>query len=324
MVAIDPAFGLRTVFTSNDGGQKWAKRFGSSHEQIEIIVGDENRANTIYAGGFTGKLFKSTNFGKDWVAVHDFSANIRNIAVDKSDSNRIYVFAQQEDSGVYISENGGRTWNFVSFGITAENPWMIAWAVAQNDDYLFVAGETRATVEEKHQPDYRPPVLRSNDGGLTWENIFPTNRWHIYSIEIDEAGDAIYFHRETNILYKSIDNGDTMEEFGNHFGMFMVSNENNPEEVFFGEGVFSTCAEGCFDSNGEIWKTSDGGETFDLLLSNHYNVVDMDFDSDFSTLFISTHGNGVQKRNISELPVLFSINHADLPRYGYGTFIPPE
>lgn len=280
------------VYISDDGGASWRKTLGNEEEGIQIIVAHSNDVNTIYAGTYiegvevTGKLYISNDFGQRWDELAEFrDGAIRNIHIDRSNPLKIYVFIQPSslayEAGVYISNDGGITWEFHSFGFPSSYRGTIVWAVEQNlDGDLFLGIELDRTDSSFI---YRPPILRSQDGGITWENIFQTNPWHIYDIIVDDLNNIIYFHEEGARLYISSDNGNMLNELANNPGAFflMALNKNNPDEIFFGSGT-------------DLWLTTNKGETFVRAASQPgWNIADIVYNQDYTKLYVAAYGQGI-------------------------------
>ncbi len=328
---INPYGDVPTIYLSENGGKTWEKVFESGYD----LKADKNNPNTIYALG-SSTVYKSINFGKTWELLSGQFSGPRNILIDKKIPGRLYLFSKIEESGVFISEDNGNNWNFVSFGINDKNnPHMIVWDVGQDDNYIYAVGETRMYVSEKSQGDYRPPVLRSADSGLTWENIFPDNTWHMYSMEIDEAAGDVYFHREFNGLFKLSKGENQVKSLAPfHYGGAMVSNEKHPGEVYFGEPAFEDClnreitsisgTHRCRYENGELWRTKDGGKTYELLLDEELYIADLYFNTDYTKLYVSTYGQGLFIYNLEDLDPFYTIKAEDWLTLGLGELIPPE
>src|SRR5690606_32239425 len=76
------------------------------------IDGDPEPARNHAGGG----VFKSTDGGKTWQQLPDQPTSRRmffGLAVDPTDSRRLYWGACNENGGVYRSDDGGATWQYV-------------------------------------------------------------------------------------------------------------------------------------------------------------------------------------------------------------------
>lgn len=63
----------RVLARSSDDGQTWTKltKPPLSYDEVTMIVVDPHDANTIYASGYNGSLFRSTNGGSSWQSIAD-------------------------------------------------------------------------------------------------------------------------------------------------------------------------------------------------------------------------------------------------------------
>lgn len=109
----DPAAGVSYIYRSVDAGVTWVY-IGEPGDKIIDMETDPNTTGTVYAvrGTYTpGKqVYKSTNSGTSWINITgDLPAiPVNTITLDKFNSNHIYVGT---DLGVYLTTDGGITWN---------------------------------------------------------------------------------------------------------------------------------------------------------------------------------------------------------------------
>ncbi|MGE3490301.1 MAG: glycosyl hydrolase [Vicinamibacterales bacterium] len=125
----------RGVFKSTDGGQTWKRTlFKDARSGAVDIVIDANNPNVIYAalweayrieyqmssGGPGSGLYKSTDGGETWTEI------TRNpglpsgvvgrigIANTKADSNRVYALVENENGGLFVSDDAGASWKLIN------------------------------------------------------------------------------------------------------------------------------------------------------------------------------------------------------------------
>jgi photosystem II stability/assembly factor-like uncharacterized protein len=172
-------------------------------------------------------VYRSTDRGETWenVGLEDSYA-IARLAIDPTDEDRIFaaaagnLFAPGGERGVYLSEDGGDSWEQV---LAAPNETTGATEVLldpQDPDRVYVAMWDH--LREPQQRTYGGPgssLWRSDDGGSTWErmtNGLPTDadqgRWGLAVAPSDP--DRLYAYVGTAIgpfraFYRSDDGGDS-------------------------------------------------------------------------------------------------------------------
>ena len=144
---------------SSDGGASWTLVNHDSIRGIPVfnLAVDPREANVVYAGTEIG-LLKSIDGGQTWTPVNDLpgTTRVRAIAVSPSTSPR--VLAGVDGLGVYVSEDGGQTWQA---GIAGLEP--------NGSLHDIVVDPT--SPQTIYASDHLSGAYRSTDGGLTWERI---------------------------------------------------------------------------------------------------------------------------------------------------------
>lgn len=164
------------------------------------IDGDPDPAKKQAGGG----VFKSTDGGKSWTQLANQPASRRmfyGLAVDPTNSRRLYWGACDKGGGVYRSENSGESWELV-FG---------------KNDYIFnLAIDSKGNVYAGNQQ-----LFRSSDHGKTWTKVsnFADTRNAIVGMEIDPANEnRIWISKvawgsgNQGGVFRTTDGGATWEE----------------------------------------------------------------------------------------------------------------
>ncbi len=198
-LAVDPA-DANTVFAgcaeggilrSTNGGANWQPIFD---DQPSLSVGavaiDPNNSQVIYVGtgevnpgggsvvyGGTG-VYRSTDGGDTWVSVGLLNTgSIGRIVIDPGNSDRIFVAAMgdlwspNDDRGIYLTTDGGNTWQQVHF-VDDQTGCVDIMQRPDQPDILFAAMWKRLRQPEAY--DYGGAtcaVWRSFDGGDTWSVV---------------------------------------------------------------------------------------------------------------------------------------------------------
>jgi photosystem II stability/assembly factor-like uncharacterized protein len=125
----------RGVFRSKDGGKTWQKvLFKSDHAGAVDLVIDPVHPNVLFAaiwdanrtswsltsGGPDSGLYKTTDGGDHWTEITrnpGLPAGVVGkigVTVSAADGNRVYAIVENENGGVFASDDAGATWKKVS------------------------------------------------------------------------------------------------------------------------------------------------------------------------------------------------------------------
>jgi photosystem II stability/assembly factor-like uncharacterized protein len=143
--------------------------------RVTTVTGIASQPSVFYMGATGGGVWKTTDYGLNWVNVSDGyfqTGSIGAIQVADSDPNIIYVGTGSDGirsnviagRGVYKSEDAGKTWKFLGLRNTGQ-----IGAVEihpDNPDIVFVAA-----IGNVFGPNPERGVYRTLDGGATWEKV---------------------------------------------------------------------------------------------------------------------------------------------------------
>jgi len=234
------AFGLyygpsdeRGVFKTTDGGKTWKKTLfrDAKTGAVDIMI-DANNPNVLYAalweayrveyqmssGGPGSGLFKSTDGGETWTEITRNAGMPQGlvgrigIANTKADSNRIYALVENENGGLFVSDDAGASWKLINTNRAIRQRafyYTHVFGDASNKDVVYMqntalfrstdGGKTTAPIGQNTHGDHHDlwvdpddplHVIDGNDGGgaITYDvasrvpnwsaQDFPTAQWY--------------------------------------------------------------------------------------------------------------------------------------------------
>ncbi|MBQ8281633.1 MAG: hypothetical protein IJZ25_04455 [Lachnospiraceae bacterium] len=147
---------------------------GYGRQNGERIAIDPNNSNTIYAGGRTGGLIKSTDGGKTWASVSSFpvtetdNGNGINGIVFDSESNIYITVSRKNADNVYFSNDDGATWTVLN-GLPTQ---FMPQRIRINNDLIYI------TYGESEGPSSSGGggIYTVNTTDMTVTDISPANK----------------------------------------------------------------------------------------------------------------------------------------------------
>jgi photosystem II stability/assembly factor-like uncharacterized protein len=284
--ALDRAVAIRNATQSTDQGDWEMAGPSNVGGRVTALAAYPGNPNTIYAGAALGGVLKSSDGGETWRFVSDDvpSLSVGALAIDPSDSNRIYFGTGEANSsgdsyagtGIYRSTDGGESWQFIGLpesrhiGRIAIDP--------DNPQRIFVAamGTLFGTNHDRG-------VYRSTDGGDTWEQVHymtdstgcidvavnPTDGNIVYAAMWERIRNPVYRRvgGMTSSIWRSTDGGDNWSQLTNGLP------PDDPDNGRIGLGISPTDPDIVYavyyDHPGNlmgIWRTTDGGDSWESRL----------------------------------------------------------
>ncbi len=296
---------VAVMFTVGSRVSDW-RLIGPEGGDVRSLAYDPSDPNHILLGTSAGQLFASQDGGNSWTAFAHLGAGddyvLDHIIFDPTHAATIYVAGwslyNQEEGDVFRSDDGGRTWRVLAM---AHGKSVRALAMAPSDHNILVIGALDG-------------VLRSRDGGATWERISPENHAEIKNVEsvaIDPADPDIIYAGTFHLPWKTEDGGKSWHSIQQ--GMLLdsdvfsiVIDPNRPATVYVSacSGIYKSVNAGNLFSRirgiphsairtrvlkqdperpaiiyagttGGLWKTFDGGATWELYSAPDIIVNDI-------------------------------------------------
>ena len=130
------------VYKSTDGGAKWAPaNRGMIDYSITALAVDPANPQIVYAGGFEGELFKSTDGGTTWnelTASLPAQTSLLDIVIDPARTETVYLLCDR--AGVMVSYDGGTRWSLIGKPGEFDYPTFTAMAVVFEPRPVLVVG----------------------------------------------------------------------------------------------------------------------------------------------------------------------------------------
>ena len=243
-----------------------------------------------------------------WELKKTISGNMGGVVVNASNSNQIAFYTEatsNSDSGVFVSKDGGKTWEESEINGTQYSAIAIG---SQNTSTLYVAGRYFPNGEDCEDeegeddctPEKNSAIFISNDFGASWTKSSSIPKGVFKEIELEEgqeleeedidkvtvlyvspSDDDHIFVGTSNLLLKSNDRGLSWESLSDTFHRSDIKglaiHPNNPNIIYVRIGLytFSDCSDVDNDDPDYeesvskycpgIYKSTDGGESWKLL-----------------------------------------------------------
>ena len=292
------------VWKTTDGGLNWGNLSDGFFEtgSVGAIAVAPSDSNTIYVGmgecSLRGDVshgdgfYKSIDAGKTWkkMGLGD-TRHIARVVVDPQDSDLLYVAAlghlarSNEERGVFRSSDGGETWQKVLY--QGPNVGAIELRMCPFDSKTLYA----ACWEVRRRPwgiAHGGPgskIYKSTDGGDSWTLLsgtggLPAGDAERIALACSPAQRgrvwALVSSQQEKGLYRTDDAGETWNLVSDHPKLFVRPFYFNHMQAD------SQDADCVFVMNYRLWKSTDGGSSFEKL---------DDFHPDHHDLWIDPHDN---------------------------------
>ncbi|HXB61800.1 MAG TPA: hypothetical protein VNU94_02965, partial [Acidobacteriaceae bacterium] len=247
------------IYESTDDGAQWQRLARVGHRDdlvLDGIVVDRADPRHILVGAYTadhqdGGLFASEDSGHTWTSSPALRGqSVRALVAAPSDPSILVAGAL---SGVYRSEDGGRSWERISPAGSTEIHEIESLAVDPHDPAIIYAGTW-------HLP------WKTTDGGAHWHNIKDgvIEDSDVFSIIVDQHDAKMVYASACSGIYKSENGG---ELFAKVQGIPSTARRTRVlmQDPVHPDIVFAGTTEG-------LWRTSDAGKNW-LRMTRPEDIV---------------------------------------------------
>ena len=297
------ALALLVVLPAASGAQQAAddlqqlrfRHIGPVGNRVAAVTGVIGDPHTYYAGAASGGIWKTEDGGEYWEPIFDdyTDHSIGALAVAPSDSQIVWAGTGEPHirsnvsvgTGWYKSTDGGKNWRHMGTGVPTRTAAIVIHPT--NPDVVYIAALGHA-----HGPQDERGIFRTRDGGETWEHVLFVDRdTGASSLVIDPNNPRILFAGMWQVvvntwgresggpgsgLYMSRDAGDTWTRLeGNglptlpmgkiDFCMTPADSNRIYALIETGDGA---PWHGRETDSGELWRSDDGADTWQLLTHN--------------------------------------------------------
>jgi photosystem II stability/assembly factor-like uncharacterized protein len=285
------------VFISSDGGELWfpsnqgiTTKGGPSGDAIPIfsLTVDPNDYDTIWVGTQSVRgIFMSADGGETWErrdngVVENEGITFRGFTIDPNDSNTVYAagevsswtWAGEERLGrefdmvqgvVYKTNDKGMHWTAIWRG---NNLARYIWIDPRDSDVLYVSTGIFDREAANSDPTARIPggegVIKSTDGGQTWQNI---NN----GLENLYVGSLFMHPEDPDILLAAAGNN----QYHERSGVYITTNGGESWQQTLNEGGTTSVEFSTSDPNiayaadpNAVYRSEDGGFTWEQVDSD--------------------------------------------------------
>ncbi|UCE43180.1 MAG: hypothetical protein JSV17_01965 [Candidatus Aminicenantes bacterium] len=261
--------------------------------RVTTVTGIASQPSVFYMGATGGGVWKTTDYGRNWVNVSDGyfeTGSIGAIQVADSDTNIIYVGTGSDGirsnviagRGVYKSEDAGKTWKFL--GLRDVGQIGAVEVHPENPDIVFVAA-----IGNVFGPSPERGVYRTVDGGNTWDKVMflsdktgavdlelcPNNPDEIYASfwRCERKPWTIISGADEGGLFKSSDGGTTWIHLMEGLPQDLIGKSDlavsaaDPDRIY----ILMEAAPG-----GGLYRSDDRGQSFELV-SDKIELVNRPF-----------------------------------------------
>jgi photosystem II stability/assembly factor-like uncharacterized protein len=272
------------------------RTIGPEGNRFSSAAGIPGDPHTYYVGAASGGIWKTTDGGVNWTPIFDRQPvqSIGALAVAPSDPNIVWAGTGEGKirshisvgQGIYKSTDAGRTWTLMGLERTGRIPRLIVHPT--NPDVVLACALGHA-----YGPQQERGVFRTTDGGATWTRTLFTDEnagcsdiamnpknprilfagmWtleiHTWGRDSGGPGSGLFTSRDGGITWTRLTGRGLPAKPVGKVAVAIAA--SNPQRVYAlietGDGVPWRGQE---TERGQLWRSDDGGETWQVVSYDH-------------------------------------------------------
>jgi hypothetical protein len=231
-----PGTSSSALFQTLNSGSTWAAFDNGTLLRGTInSVSPDPTSSTVVVSTDVG-LFKTTNSGSSWTQ----QSTINSVGLSRSPVTTSTIYAVSGSSAYKSTDSG--------------NTWALTGSIGQCCSYDVVADPVTATTVYAFYQNYGLGVVKSTDGGVTW-NPINTGLPSLTVQSMVAAGSSLYVALQSNGVYKSTNQG----------GTWTAVNSGLPGSFSPNTIVASGSSVLYVSDSSNIYQTSNGGTSWALI-----------------------------------------------------------
>jgi len=226
---------------------------GNIGGRVRSLAFDPDNSQRIYIGAVAGGVWLSEDGGGSWKPTDDFMANlsVSTLVVDPNNSNVIYAGTgegtfnadQVRGLGIFKSSDKGQTWSQLSAtNDSFDFYWVNRLAILPNSSRIVAATFTG--------------IWTSDDGGASWQSRY-TGR--VFDVDAHPTNNNLLIAGGEGVGLYSTDGGNSWQTATGIVG------DTGRVEIAYAKGSPTTVYTSVNVNSGEVWKSTDGGQTYALV-----------------------------------------------------------